>query len=287
MIEKNKENFVKFLEELAEEDCKFTIYVELSEKLVENHFKQKEINKEIIRLNEFLIRTNKLNNYFITERNEKGDEIIKKFVKKEDKNYISYEDFNEFNKDIEEFNNSIKTRVTERIQKTEEALKNYDKEKKLNMESIRVSKEVMKNTSDVFLDRLFDSLKSLEEIKVDGINLNQLLFEGTIKWCDELFSNKVATIEQIKNIINNNKPIDDLFNYLKEMNKKDETEVSDLITILKPVIKAFDEIIFKLTNEIEYNQNYEEKGIRALQGSGLENLENKYVYIRNCFCKQC
>ena len=32
------------------------------------------------------------------------------------------------------------------------------------------------------------------------------------------------------------------------MNKKDETEVSDLITILKPVIKAFDEIIFKLTN---------------------------------------
>ncbi len=155
------------------------------------------------------------------------------------------------------------------------------------MESIRVSKEVMKNTSDVFLDRLFDSLKSLEEIKVDGINLNQLLFEGTIKWCDELFSNKVATIEQIKNIINNNKPIDDLFNYLKEMNKKDETEVSDLITILKPVIKAFDEIIFKLTNEIEYNQNYEEKGIRALQGSGLENLENKYVYIRNCFCKQC
>lgn len=49
------------------------------------------------------------------------------------------------------------------------------------MESIRVSKEVMKNTSDVFLDRLFDSLKSLEEIKVDGINLNQLLFEGTIK----------------------------------------------------------------------------------------------------------
>ena len=181
MIEKNKENFVKFLEELAEEDCKFTIYVELSEKLVENHFKQKEINKEIIRLNEFLIRTNKLNNDFITERNEKGDEIIKKFVKKEDKNYISYEDFNEFNKDIEEFNNSIKTRVTERIQKTEEALKNYDKEKKLNMESIRVSKEVMKNTSDVFLDRLFDSLKSLEEIKVDGINLNQLLFEGTIK----------------------------------------------------------------------------------------------------------
>ena len=49
------------------------------------------------------------------------------------------------------------------------------------MESIRVSKEVMKNTSDVFLDRLFDSLKSLEEIKVDGINHNQLLFEGTIK----------------------------------------------------------------------------------------------------------
>ena len=49
------------------------------------------------------------------------------------------------------------------------------------MESIRVSKEVMKNTSDVFLDRLFDSLKSLEEIKVDGINLNQLLFEGNIK----------------------------------------------------------------------------------------------------------
>ena len=93
------------------------------------------------------------------------------------------------------------------------------------MESIRVSKEVMKNTSDVFLDRLFDSLMSLEEIKVDGINHNQLLFEGTIKWGDELFSNKVATREQIKNIINNNKPIDDLFNYLKEMNKKDETEV--------------------------------------------------------------
>ena len=39
----------------------------------------------------------------------------------------------------------------------------------------------------------------------------------------ELFSNKVATREQIKNIINNNKQIDDLFNYLKEMNKKDET----------------------------------------------------------------
>ena len=151
------------------------------------------------------------------------------------------------------------------------------------MESIRVSKEVMKNTSDVFLDRLFDSLKSLEEIKVDGINLNQLLFEGTIKWCDELFLNKVDTREQIKNIINNNKPIDDLFNYLKELNKKDETEVSDLITILKPVIKAFDEIIFKLTNEIEYNQNYEEKGTRALQGSRLENLENKYVYIRTAF----
>ena len=90
MIEKNKENFVKFLEELTEEDRKFTTYVELSEKLAENHFKQKEINKENIRLNEFLIRTNKLNNDFITERNEKGDEIIKKFVKKEDKNYISY-----------------------------------------------------------------------------------------------------------------------------------------------------------------------------------------------------
>lgn len=90
MIEKNKENFVKFLEELTEEDRKFTTYVELSEKLAENYFKQKEINKESIRLNEFLIRTNKLNNYFITERNEKGDEIIKKFVKKENKNSISY-----------------------------------------------------------------------------------------------------------------------------------------------------------------------------------------------------
>ena len=83
MIEKNKENFVKFLEELTEEDRKFTTYVELSEKLAENYFKQKEINKENIRLNEFLIRTNKLNKDFITERNEKGDEIIKKFVKKD------------------------------------------------------------------------------------------------------------------------------------------------------------------------------------------------------------
>ena len=90
MIGKNKENFVKFLEELTEEDRKFTTYVELSEKLAQNYFKQKEINKENIRLNEFLIRTNKLNNDFIRERNEKGDEIIKKFVKKEDKNYISY-----------------------------------------------------------------------------------------------------------------------------------------------------------------------------------------------------
>ena len=90
MIEKNKENFVKFLEELTEEDRKFTTYVELSEKLAENYFKQKEINKESIRLNEFLIRTNKLNNDFIRERNEKGDEIIKKFVKKENKNSISY-----------------------------------------------------------------------------------------------------------------------------------------------------------------------------------------------------
>lgn len=295
IVDKNKERIVSLLKELAKEDHIFATYVTLSERIAENCKKQKKIDELNIELNEVLLNINEKNNEFISKRNKEVDEIIEKFSTKnnEDKNIISYEDINEYNKKVETFNSNIKTKVIQQANTINKYLDDYNEEKKYTLQNIEASKELMKKANELFLDKFYNSLKELEKIREKFENENKgakldlikILFERAIESCDEIFSN--VKIDNEKNIftsiMNDNKPLEKFIEFLKGKIDKNK-EVTELKLFLQPIVVAFDKIIFEIAGDkIKYENDYEKEGTRVLSVNSELKEKKKYIYKRTAF----